>query len=63
MEATWTPNEEDGGPLPLSKKQRMELAQLDQAISNSPDPEATLRQVASSNGMDPQEAYLKFGKF
>lgn len=55
MEATWTPNEEDGGPLPLSKKQRMELAQLDQAISNSPDPEATLRQVASSNGMDPQE--------
>ena len=60
MQATWTPNEQDqaqdgSGPLPLSMKQRQELLQLEQAILQAPDPEATLAQVAAANEMDPRE--------
>lgn len=56
IEAQWTPNEEEGaGPLPLSMKQRQELLQLDQAIAQSPDPQATLEKVAQSNDMSPKE--------
>ena len=54
-EVTWTPNEDEPAPLPLSQNQRQQLLQLEQAIRQSPDPEATLRQVAASNEMDPQE--------
>jgi hypothetical protein len=52
-EVKWTPNPEDegGGPLPLSMKQREQLLQLEQAILSSPDPDATLQQVAASNDM------------
>jgi len=52
MEAKWTPNDDDSsGPLPLSMKQRQQLMQLDQAIQSSPDPAATLENVAASNDM------------
>lgn len=55
-EVKWTSNpNDDGGPLPLSTKQREELTQLEQAIMSSPDPQATLQQVAASNNMTPQE--------
>jgi hypothetical protein len=57
LEAKWTPaeSEDQQGPLPLSSNQRQQLLQLEQAIRNSPDPQATLEQVAASNSMDPQE--------
>ena len=52
-EITYTPNEQDGtdnsGPLPLSQAQRDQLTQLEQAIVQSPDPQATLLKVAQSN--------------
>jgi hypothetical protein len=53
----WTSSSDsDENPsLPLSKKVRQQLLQLQQAISSSPDPEGTLRQVAEANGMSPQE--------
>jgi hypothetical protein len=59
----WTPNEGgsngDGGasagPLPLSMKQRQQLLQLEQAIAQAPDPQATLEKVAQSNQMSPQD--------
>ena len=58
-EITYTPNEQDGtnnsGPLPLSQAQRDQLTQLEQAIVQSPDPQATLLKVAQSNNMDPQD--------
>jgi len=59
IEATWTPVEEDGngGPLPLSQNHRNQLTQLDQAISSSPNPTQTLKQVAEANQMDPKELY------
>jgi hypothetical protein len=47
--------EDSKGPLPLSKSQRDQLTRLEQAIVQSPDPEATLKQVAQSNNMDPQD--------
>jgi hypothetical protein len=55
MEAKWTPNEQEeggGGPLPLSQNQREQLLKLHQTILNSPDPQATLQQVADSNDMN-----------
>ena len=55
LEVQWTGNGHDDGPLPLSQKQRMELLQLSEAIYNSPNPDATLQQVAQSNQMDPNE--------
>eukprot|EP00566_Odontella_aurita_P001122 CAMPEP_0113577704 /NCGR_PEP_ID=MMETSP0015_2-20120614/29032_1 /TAXON_ID=2838 /ORGANISM="Odontella" /LENGTH=94 /DNA_ID=CAMNT_0000481345 /DNA_START=221 /DNA_END=501 /DNA_ORIENTATION=+ /assembly_acc=CAM_ASM_000160 len=59
IEAKWTPAEGEGegggGPLPLSQNQRNQLTQLDQAIAQSPDPQATLVQVAEQNGMKPEE--------
>ena len=58
-EITFTPNENDSnnnvGPLPLSQAQRDQLTQLEQAIVQSPDPQATLLKVAQSNNMDPQD--------
>lgn len=52
----WTPNEEEGaGPLPQSQNQRQQLLQLEQAIMSSPDPSATLQQVAEANNMDPRD--------
>lgn len=57
MQATWTPNEEDGPALPVSMQQRQQLLQLQQAIQNSPDPNGTLQQVAQSNNMSPNELY------
>jgi hypothetical protein len=47
--------EDSKGPLPLSKSQRDQLTRLEQAIVQSPDPEATLKQVAQSNNMEPQD--------
>jgi hypothetical protein len=59
LEATFTPNPKDdkdgGGPLPLSQKQRDQLTQLQQAIANSPDPQATLTQVANANDLTVEE--------
>lgn len=60
LEATFTaaPDKDTGstdGPLPLSQNQRNQLLQLDQQITQSPDPQATLIKVAESNGMSPQE--------
>ena len=54
-EVKWTPNEESDAPLPLSSKHRQQLLQLEQAISSSPDPQATLYKVAEANQMEPQE--------
>ena len=55
-EVKFTRNEQDDvGPLPLSQNQRNQLSQLEQAIVNSPDPQATLKQAAQANNMDPQE--------
>jgi hypothetical protein len=56
----WTANPNDvaddgSGPLPLSSQQRQQLTELERVIRQSPDPEATLRQVAASNDMDPQD--------
>lgn len=60
LEATWTPNENEGnggnsGPLPLSQNQRQQLLQLEQTISQSPDPEGTLRHIAQQNQMSPED--------
>ena len=59
LEAKWTPNEKDGngggGPLPLSQNQRQQLLELEQTITNSNDPEGTLRHVAKSNNMSPED--------
>lgn len=58
LEATWTPNPEDedgGGPLPQSSRQRQQLVQLENAIRNSPDPAATLKHVAATKGLSPQD--------
>jgi uncharacterized protein (UPF0548 family) len=54
-EVKYTPNEQDDGPLPLSQSQRQQLLQLEQAIAQSLDPQATLLQVAEANNMDPQD--------
>mmetsp|Transcript_8922 Transcript_8922/g.26530 ORF Transcript_8922/g.26530 Transcript_8922/m.26530 type:complete len:546 (-) Transcript_8922:1430-3067(-) len=62
MEATWTPNEDEGPAMPLSMKQRQQLVQLQQAIQNSPDPNGTLQQVAQSNNMSPNELYQMIDK-
>ena len=55
MQASWTPNEEDGPAMPLSMNQRQQLLKLQQAIQNSPDPNGTLQQVAQSNNMSPND--------
>lgn len=62
LEATWTPNEADsvdqggdGGPLPVSLAQRKQLLELEAAIVQSQDPQATLSHVAQQNGMTPQD--------
>jgi hypothetical protein len=60
MDVKWTPNpsdESDGGPLPLSSQQRQQLLQLEQTISQSPNPQATLDQIASSNSMTSTELH------
>lgn len=55
----WIPadndNPSDVGPLPLSTRQREELLKLEQSILASPDPSSTLKQVAASNNMDPND--------
>ena len=56
LEATWTPNEKDGGgQLPLSQNQRQQLLELEQTITNSPNPEETLQHVAELNKMSPED--------
>jgi hypothetical protein len=62
IDVKWTPNPNDNdnagaGPLPLSSKQRQQLLQLEQTIMNSPDPQATLEQIASTNSMSSTELY------
>jgi len=57
MEASWTPNEDDGPAMPLSMNQRQQLLELAQVIQNSPDPNGTLQQVAQSNNMSPNDLY------
>ena len=62
IDVKWTPNptdksDEGSGPLPLSSKQRQQLLQLEQTIMNSPDPQATLEQVAATNSMSSTELY------
>ena len=53
LEATFTPNPDDTtGPLPLSQKQRDQLTKLEAAIMSSPDPQATLTQIAQANKMN-----------
>lgn len=53
LEATFTPNPDDTtGPLPLSQKQRDQLTKLEEAIMSSPDPQATLTQIAQANNMN-----------
>jgi Na+-transporting NADH:ubiquinone oxidoreductase subunit NqrC len=54
-EVTWTPNEDREAPLPLSTNQMQQLAQLEDVILKSPDPEATLNQAAQANNMDPMD--------
>jgi hypothetical protein len=55
LKAKWTPNDdsEENPSLPLSMKQRKQLLQLQQVIDTSPNPKATLAQVAKSNNMSP----------
>jgi hypothetical protein len=67
MQVKWIPNDSNSngnmdkndpaakatGPLPLSSRQREQLAQLEQAIARSPDPQSTLERVAEANGMNP----------
>jgi len=62
MEATWTPNEDEGPAMPLSMNQRQQLVQLQQAIQNAPDPSGTLEQVAESNGMSADDLYQMIEK-
>jgi hypothetical protein len=57
---TWTANPMDGqddggGPLPLSTKQRNQLLELENTIRQSPDPTATLQKVAAANNMNAQD--------
>jgi len=62
MQASWTPNEDEGPAMPLSMNQRQQLLQLQQAIQNSPDPNGTLQQVAQSNNMSPNDLYQMIEK-
>ena len=60
LEASFTPapdkdTGETGGPLPLSQNQRNQLLQLEQQITQSPNPQETLKKVAESNGMSVEE--------
>mmetsp|Transcript_1844 Transcript_1844/g.1754 ORF Transcript_1844/g.1754 Transcript_1844/m.1754 type:complete len:556 (-) Transcript_1844:30-1697(-) len=56
LEATFTHADgEDGRPLPLSQNLRDQIGELDRIISASENPEETLRMVAESNQMDPNE--------
>lgn len=62
LEATWTPNDADnvdkggdGGPLPMSLAQRKQLLELESAIVQSQDPQATLSHVAQQNGLSPED--------
>ena len=60
LEATFTPSPDKDtgstdGPLPLSQNQRNQLLQLDQQISQSPNPQETLQKVAQSNNMSAEE--------
>jgi len=56
VEWTGNPQDQEGaGPLPQSQAQREQLLQLEQAIMSSPDPSATLQQVAQANNMAPQD--------
>ena len=62
IEATFTPNPADsienggdGGPLPVSMAQRKQLLELEAAIVNSQDPQATLQHVAQQNQMSGEE--------
>ena len=60
IDVKWTPNENNGdggGPLPLSNNQRQQLLQLEQTIMNSPDPQATLEKIASTNSMSAADLY------
>jgi hypothetical protein len=56
-EVTWTPADdaESEPSLPMSMKVRKQLLELYQVISQSPDPNGTLAQVAQQNNMSPQE--------
>ena len=59
LEARWTPADDaqggNGGPLPLSQNHRDQLTRLDQAISGSPNPSATLAHMARQKDMLPQD--------
>mmetsp|Transcript_13448 Transcript_13448/g.20206 ORF Transcript_13448/g.20206 Transcript_13448/m.20206 type:complete len:450 (+) Transcript_13448:97-1446(+) len=60
LEASFThaPDKDTGstdGPLPQSQNQRNQLLELDQQITQSPNPTETLQRVAEANGMDPAE--------
>ncbi|KAL9183734.1 hypothetical protein ACHAXT_004590 [Thalassiosira profunda] len=64
LEATFTPNPADdvskakggdGGPLPVSLQQRKQLLELEAAIVNSQDPQATLSHVAQQNQLSPED--------
>ena len=56
LEATFTPNPDNStGQLPLSQKTRDRLTKLEQAIRSSPDPQATLNEVAEANKMKPAD--------
>lgn len=60
LEASFThaPDKDTGstdGPLPLSQNQRNQLLQLDQQITQSPNPNETLQKVAEANGMEASE--------
>mmetsp|Transcript_19573 Transcript_19573/g.22012 ORF Transcript_19573/g.22012 Transcript_19573/m.22012 type:complete len:518 (-) Transcript_19573:35-1588(-) len=55
VEWTGNPQDQEGaGPLPQSQNQRDQLLQLEEAIMSSPDPSATLQQVAQANNMEPR---------
>jgi hypothetical protein len=56
LEAKWTPAD-NKGPLALSQNQRNQLLQLEQTILTSPNPEATLEQVAASQQMEAVELW------
>jgi hypothetical protein len=56
LEAEWTPAD-NKGPLALSQNQRNQLLQLEQTILTSPNPEATLEQVAASQQMEAAELW------
>jgi len=56
-EIKWTGSSEgdSDAPLPYSQNYRDQIAQLEKAIMSSPDPRATLENVAKSNNMSPEE--------